>query len=187
MLSPLLQKLLFVKQFSINEGKIEVLGNSFIMLDASNLLELQDIDRTKMYSIAKESTASQFKNIIEHAQVYKKMKEESLKHIAELSKKAGVTDEGQIVVLQDLFNLLGLGKLDIVRLDNKNKMASLRIHNSALAEAQLKKSKLKTKSCTITAGVLAGIFSYVFGKKEIECVEVKCRAEKEDFCLFEVS
>lgn len=187
MLSPLVQKLLFVRQFSISDGKVEVLGNRFIMLDASNLLALQEIDRTSMYTAAKESARTQIKNIVGHAKVYKKMKEESLKSIAELSKKVGATSEGQIKVLQDLFDLFGLGKLEIVNLDNRNKMASLKVENSALVDAHREVSKKKEKVCTLTAGILAGIFSYIFGKKDINCVEVKCKAESGDFCLFEAS
>lgn len=187
MLSPLVQKLLFVKQFGIADGKVEVLGNRFVMLEASSLLALQEIDKTKMYNVAKESASKGLKGLVEHAQVYKKMKEESLKSIAELSKKVGMTSEGQIKVLQDLFELFGLGKLEIVNLDNVNKKVTLHVKNSALVEAQKEAGKKKEKSCTLTAGVLAGIFSYVFGKKDINCTEMKCKSEGGDFCLFEVA
>ncbi len=187
MLSPLIQKLLFVKQFSIDGGRISVLGNDFIMLDASNLLELQELDKTKMYNIVKESARSQLKRIVEHAQVYKKMKEASLRSIAELSKKVGITDEGQIKVLQELFDIYGLGKLEIINLDNPHKRATLRLHDSSLVSAYFERYKVKAKVCAITAGILAGIFSYLFDKKDLECVEIKCKAEREDFCLFEVA
>jgi predicted hydrocarbon binding protein len=40
--------------------------------------------------------------------------------------------------------------------------------------------------CTLTAGVLAGIFSYIFGK-EVDCIEKKCKAIDSDYCEFEVA
>ena len=53
MLSPLLQKLLFVNQFSIANGKVEILGSRHIMLDVSSIISLQEIDKTKVYNAGK--------------------------------------------------------------------------------------------------------------------------------------
>jgi len=185
MLSSLLQRLLFVNQFNIIDGKVEVLGTRYIMLDASDLLVLQEIDKTKCYKAAKDGTKSNLKELVEHANVYEGMKDQSLKNIAELSKKIGKTDEGVIKTLQSLFEIYGLGKLQILNLDNEKKKANLRVSDSSLAKAQLKKGKSKTPVCTLTSGILAGIFSYIF-KKDVDCIETNCLGKGSQFCEFEI-
>lgn len=182
-LSSLLQRLLFVNQFNIINGKIEILGNRYIMLDASDLLVLQDIDKTKMYNVAKDNSKSGIKNLVEHVSVYKGIKDQSLKNIAELSKKIGKTDDGVIKTLQSLFEIYGLGKLEIINLDNDKKKVLIRVKDSSMANSQLKKSKSKIPVCTLTSGILAGIFSYIF-KKDVDCVEKKCLAKGEEICEF---
>jgi len=185
-LSSLLQRLLFVNQFSIIKGKIDILGNRYIMLDASDLLVLQEIDKTKTYNSVKKNSKENLKKIVNHAQVYKGIKGQSLKNIANLSKKIGKSDEGVIKTLQSLFEVYGLGKLEIMDLDNENKSAVLKIRNSTLARVQLKKAKSKTPVCTLTAGILAGIFSYIFNK-DVDCFERSCLASGKEECNFEVS
>ena len=185
MLSSLLQRLLFVNQFSIIDGKVEILGNRYIMLDSNDLLVLQEIDKTKMYKAVKDGSRSNIQNLVEHAQVYKGIKDQSLKNIAELSKKIGKSDEGVIKTLQSLFDIYGLGKLEILDLDNKNSKAKLKVKDSSLALAQIKKGKTRATVCTLTAGVLAGIFTYIF-EKNVDCAENTCLAKGDDFCEFEV-
>lgn len=185
-LSSLLQKLLFIKQFNISDGKVEILGNNYIMLDASDLLALQTIDKTKMYGAAKNSSKENLKSLVEHASVYKSIKDESVKNIAELSKKIGKNDDGIIKTLQSLFEIYGLGKLTIINLDNSKKQATLKVENSTLAMVQLKKSKSKNCVCTLTSGILAGIFSYIFNS-DADCIEKKCLAKGDQFCYFEIN
>jgi predicted hydrocarbon binding protein len=185
-LSSLLQRLLFVNQFNIIDGKVEILGNRYIMLDASDLLVLQEIDKTKTYSAAKNSSKNNIKNLVEHAAVYKGIKDQSMKNIAELSKKIGKTDEGVIKTLQSLFDIYGLGKLEIVDLKNEEKKAFLKVKDSSIAKAQIKEGKSKTTVCTLTAGILAGIFSYIF-KKDVDCSETKCLGKGDGVCEFSVS
>lgn len=184
MLSPLLQKLLFVNQFGINNGKIEILGGRYIMLNASDLWRLQEIDETKMYALMKDFSKGNIQSLIEHAKVYKGMKDESLKNIADLSKKVGKGDSGVINTLQSLFELYGLGKMNITNLDNKNKTTSIQISESTIALEELKKGKKSKETvCTITEGILAGLFSHIFGK-DVDCIEKKCLAKGDDSCIF---
>jgi len=183
MLSPILQKLLFINQFGINEGKIEILGSRYIMLYASDLLYLQEIDESKMYAFMKGNSKKDLKELIEHAKVYKGLKDESVKNIVALSSKVGKSSDGMIKTLQDLFELYGLGKMNIISLDNKAKKASIEIKDSTIAYAQLKKGKTKKPVCTITAGILAGMFSHIF-EKDVDCIEKKCKAKGDDSCLF---
>lgn len=185
-LSSLLQRLMFVNQFNISNGKIEILGNSYIMLDASDLLVLQNIDKTKIYAKMKDSSKKSLQNLVDHAQVYKGIKGQSLQNIALLSKKIGKSDAGVIKTLQDIFDIYGLGKLKILDLNNQNKVAILEIDGSSLAKEQLKEKRSRTPVCALTAGILAGIFSYIFNK-DVDCIEKQCLAQGNSNCKFEVS
>ncbi|MEM4625355.1 MAG: 4-vinyl reductase [Candidatus Pacearchaeota archaeon] len=186
MLSPFLQKLLFVKQFKINEGEINLLGNRLVMLNASNILVLQEIDKTKMYSVSKSTGESNIKTIIEHAQVYRGLKDQTIREIIELSKRINHSEEGAIKTLQEIFNIYGLGKMIITNLDNKNKEAQTIIQNSSLALEQLKKGKSKKEVCIVTSGILAGTFTYLFNKN-VDCIEIKCLAKGDEDCEFFIS
>jgi len=187
MLSPLLKKLLFVRQFSIDNGKIEILGNRHIMLSEDVLLELQDIDDARLYSLIKDSTLNQLSKIVEHAKVYKQLKEVIALDISSLSRKIGAGSEGIIKTVQDIFDIYGLGKMTIVSLDNSKKQAVIKVTDSSIAEAYLNKNKRRAAKpvCTITAAVIAGIFSYLFGKK-VDAIEERCRAKSGDLCEFVV-
>ncbi|MEM3405940.1 MAG: 4-vinyl reductase [Candidatus Pacearchaeota archaeon] len=184
MLSPLLKKLLFVRQFSIDNGKINILGNRHVMLSDDVLLELQEIDDVRLYSLIKDSTLLQLSKFVEHAKVYKQLKEVVALDISTLSKKIS-SNEGIIKTIQDIFDIYGLGKMIIASLDNTKKQAVVRIYESVLAETYLKKNKKRAEKavCAITAAVIAGIFSYVFGKK-VDAIEEKCKAKNGDYCEF---
>jgi predicted hydrocarbon binding protein len=186
MLSPFLQKLLFVNQFGINEGVINILGDRYIMLNAHSVLTLQEIDKTKIYNAAKKSSKSDISGIVEHAEVYKNLKSQELQNIAQLSKKIGKNDDGIIKTLEMIFGVYGLGKLEIIDIDNAKKKAILNLKDSTIALTHLNKAKSKTPVCVLTAGILAGIFSYIF-QKDVDCVEKNCSGKGEAFCQFEVS
>jgi len=184
MLSPLLKKLLFVRQFSIDEGKINVLGTDHIMLSSDALLKLQEIDSTKLYDLVKDSTFKQISDFVDHAQVYQQLKEVITLDITSLSKKLGPS-EGIVKTIEEIFNIYGLGKLAILRLDNEKKQASVKIIDSSIAKSYLNKNKSRSKTavCTITAAVLAGMFSYLF-KKQVDAVEGRCKAKGNEHCEF---
>ncbi len=184
-LSSFLQKLLFVNKFTIKDGEINLLDNPYIMLDASILLTLQEVDESKMYQGMKEGSKKNLKNLVKHAKVYKNIKNQSLKNLAELSKSISKSEEGVIKTLQEIFDVYGLGKMEIEELDNSGKEAKIKITNSTIAKETLKKyeKKSKTPVCTLTAGILAGIFSFLF-KKNIDCVEKSCLAKGDDYCFF---
>jgi len=187
-LSPILKKLLFVRQFDIDNGKIKLLGDSEIMLNALAILELQEIDESKLYDIAKRSSFKKMSSFVEHAKVYKKMKDVFMTDAARLGTKIGETDTGVIKTLQELFNVYGLGEMLIQEIDNKQKEALIMIRKGTLAQEWMKKKRTKSKMpvCTLTSGVIAGIFSYIF-KKEVDCVEAKCIAQGYGQCMFKVA
>lgn len=182
-LSPLIQKLLFIKKFSINKGKIEILENRYSMIDAGSLLALQDIDQSKMYQSAKNSSKENINALVNHAKVYKNIKGQELKNIAELSKKIGESEKGTINTLQNIFNIYGLGEMEVTSLKNDKKEAVVRIRESALAVKRLQKGKSKKPICSLTAGILAGIFSFLF-KENVDAYEKECLAKGDDYCVF---
>lgn len=186
-LSPILKRLLFVRQFDIDKGKITLLGDKEIMLSASALLELQEIDETKLYDIAKKSSFKNFVSFVKHAKVYEKVKDVFIGDIARLGRKIGQTDEGTIAVLQDVFNVYGLGEMTIDKIENSSKQALVIVRESTIAEEWLKKKRERADDpvCTLTAGVIAGVFTYIFGK-EVDCVEIKCMAKSGPYCMFKV-
>ena len=186
-MSPLIKKLMFVRQFDIDEGKIEMLGDREIMISASVLLELQEQDQSKLYEAAKTSSFKNIKGVIEHSKVYGGVKEVMSREFAQLGKKIGNSEEGTIRVLQEVFNVYGLGNMAIPNMDNKNKKAVVTVKDSALAEEWVGKNKKRSAKpvCTLTAGVLAGVFSYIFSKK-VECAEESCKTQGKDYCLFNV-
>lgn len=186
-LSGMLKKLLFVRQFDIDKGKITLLGDREIMLHASAILELQEMDETKIYQAAKQSSLKNIAGAVEHAKVYGKMRDVFMDEIAALGNKIGQSDEGVINTLQEIFNIYGLGEINIQELNNNEKKALVVIRDSALVEEYTKKNKSRAKSgvCALTAGVIAGLFSYIFGR-EVDCIEEKCKAQGNSYCLFKV-
>lgn len=186
MLSGFLKKLMFVKQFSIDKGRIELLGDHEIMLHASALLALQEIDRNELYGVAKKVGYEQIKGTVKHANVYREMKNVLLSEISSLAEKIGQGDEGTIKTLQEFFNVYGLGEMIIENIDNENKKAVIVIKHSTIAEEWVKKNgKSKEAVCSLTSGVIAGMFSYIF-KKEVNSVEKECLAKGDDHCVFNV-
>lgn len=186
MISSFLQKLLFVKQFSLGDGKIDILGTNHVMLAADALLGLQETDESKAYDFVKDSVFKNMTEFVEHAKVYKALKDIALLDVINLSKKVG-GEEGMLKTVKDIFDVYGLGSLSIIDLNNEKRTAFLRIDGSSIAQAHLNKEKKRSKNpvCTITSGVLAGMFSFLFGKS-VNCVEGKCIAKGDTYCEFAI-
>lgn len=157
MLSGFLKKLLFARQFQMNEGKIEVLGKQQIMLPSDILLALQSIDSKKSYELIKEH-----------------MK----KNVEYYAKKIGASSSGMLKSMSDVFETFGLGKLQVVKLDNAKKSAVVRITNVPFA-----KECKGVKNCSVHNGAIAGFFSFFF-KKDVECETKQCVVKNKKFCEF---
>ena len=186
MLSPLIKKLLFVRQFEIDQGKISILGKRHIMLSDQALLELQEIDETKFYDLVKRATIKQLGDFVDHAKVYENLKGTLLTDVDNLSKKLGGR-EGIVKTLQNIFDLYGLGLIEIEKLNNDKKEAIIKVRDSTIAKAYKDKGRQKSKKpvCVITAAVIASIFSFLF-KKQVDAAEVRCLAQGSGFCEFVV-
>lgn len=187
MISPFLQKLMFVRQFGIDKGKIDLLGNRYVLFDALALFEIQKIDETKLYEAIKNSSFKNISEAVKSAKVYQNVKDVFMESIAKLGDKIGKSDEGTLMTLKEIFEVYGLGGMDIVDLDNTKKKAVIRLRESSIAlEYKQRYKKTNAPVDIIAAGVLAGMFSYVF-KKKVDCVEKSCIAQGNESCRFEIA
>ncbi|MFH1682679.1 MAG: hypothetical protein ABIA37_02680 [Candidatus Woesearchaeota archaeon] len=128
MLSSFLKKLLFVRKFFIIDGKIELLDEKQVMLPISIL------DQLKGKHVFEVASRGMKKTIISY------------------DKKIGTTSSGKIKLVQDVYEVMGLGKLQIINLDNKKKGADLRIE------------KTKAENLDLLQGIIGGLFSFIFSK-----------------------
>jgi hypothetical protein len=162
MVSPFLKKLMFARQFDIDEGRIMVLGEQQIMLPANLLLELQEIDPKRTYEFTKKQTAM----LIEH-----------------YFNKIGGSFIRSDAVVCDIFNNFGLGKMEI--LESTDAITIIKITDSTIAKDYVKKNNEFTDKvvCHVTSGVLAGMFSYL-KKKDLNSEEKECHAKRDASCKF---
>jgi len=161
MLSAFLKRLMFARQFNIDNGKIEILGCDNIMLSSEFFIQLQEMTNDKAYELAKEPT--------------RQLIERYFKKIGSDQTRSNETVEG-------IFNNFGLGRLQVV--ETRSDRTVVNIHNSTLAEKHVKaKGYADSCICTLTAGVLAGMFSFLL-KKDLNSEEVDCIAKGNPACKF---
>ena len=170
-LSAILQKLLFIKQFDITKGKIKIFGDKQIMLDASAILEMQEIDNSHLYVLGKRSSIENLSGLVAHAKMYDKVKDAMVLNIGRLGKKIISSDQGVLKTLQEVFNVYGLGEMVIQEVDHNSKKATVIVKNSTIAEVWKEKNRAISRHpvCTLTAGVVAGMFSFIFAKP-VDCI-----------------
>jgi len=138
MLSSFLKKLLFARQFYMTNGKIEVLGKKQVMLPSDFILELQRLEPELAYNAVKKVMMNDIKDY---------------------AAKLGTNSESMLKNIDDIFETFGLGKLEIINLDNKKKTCIVRVHNSPLIV-----NKKSEHNFEITSAIIAGIFSFLFHK-----------------------
>ena len=158
MLSGFLKKLLFARQFMIDEGKIEVLGRRQIMLPFEIFSALQALDQKKGYITIKSSMK-------ENMQYY--------------AKRIGTTSMGMLKSSEEVFETFGLGKISIIKLDNSKKTAIVRLFNSPVSGTCGKVSG----GCGIQCASLAGLFSFLFSK-DVDAEVTQCSTDNRGFCEF---
>ena len=144
MLSGFVKKLLFARQFLIIDGKIEMLGKRQIMLPAEIVAEVQHIDEKRFYTIVKSNVQ---------------------RSMAEYAKKIGVSNVGMLKSMEEIFELYGVGKPEIVKLDQSRKEAVIRFHDPNLKVIY---EGPKGPDGLLVEGALAGMFSFLF-EKQVEC------------------
>lgn len=129
MLSPFLKKLLFVRQFFMTDGKIEILGEKQIMLPYSTV------------------------NCLQHPEMFETISKEIKASMVTYGKKMGSSAGGMTKSVQDIYETMGLGKMEIIKLDADKKETVLRLQNIALTDT------------TLVEGVLCGLFSFLWNKE----------------------
>ncbi len=162
MVSAFLKRLMFARQFDIDDGKITILGENLIMMPSELLLELQEIDPKKSYDFAKSQTTGLIERYF---------------------KRIGSSFTRSDSVVCDIFNNFGLGKLNI--LENAENQSVVSVDESTIARNYLKKNKEFTDKpvCHMTSGVLAGMFSFL-KKKDVNSTETECHAKRDESCKF---
>lgn len=156
MLSSFVKKLMFAREFDIADGKINVLGISQVMLPVDLLDYLQNTDKKNFYKYVKISVK---------------------RDIAAYAKKIGSNEEGLQKNISDIFETFGIGKMKLEDINNNKGTSKIRIDDSPFIQEHFK------PNCLLTAGVLAGIFSFIF-RKDVDCKEVRCISAKADYCEF---
>jgi predicted hydrocarbon binding protein len=155
MLSNFVHRLLFVKEFDIGEGNTEMIGTKQMVVPLKFLVDMQEANPEKFYELMHSSMKSFFKRVhIELGdEIYNK--------------------------LEEIFDVFGLGKLKIVDLDKERGSALVEIHDSPLAKGLYEMGH----SCSITSGVLAGMFSHLYDK-DVHANINKCMAKGAEHCEF---
>jgi predicted hydrocarbon binding protein len=157
MLSDFIKKLLFTREFFIIDGKVEILGEKQAIIPLSAFAEMQK--DPKAYDI--------FKNIA---------KIQSDKNFTKVSRKDTST-------MLQLFELFGVGKLEVFDLDQKQKKAIVRIEHNPFAETCMQTKVHPIGNCKITSALIAGVLSSFF-EKDVNANEDNCMIEGKDYCEF---
>ncbi len=153
MLSTFLKKLLFVRQFFMTDGKIEILGKRQVMLPKEVVSELERV-----------SPKIEYKSL-------KKIFREGVKDYA---KKIGSGEEGMFKNVTDIFETFGLGRMEVVKNDNKKKMCVIKVYDCPLING-IGKSQILTAA-------MSGMFSFLFNK-DVDAKQLTSKQEF-DYCEF---
>jgi len=131
---------MFAQQFAMANGTIQVLGQKQGMLPLSVLAGLQELDKSRCYAIVKNGLKTTLEDC-EH--------------------RIGSSSQGSLSINMQIIETLGLGRPQVVTLNNAAKSAIVRVLGAD-----------KTNDSVIVPGVLAAMFSVVF-KKDVDCVLVR--------------
>lgn len=164
MISAFLKKLLFVRQFSIVDGKIEMLEKREIMLPSDLFFKIQE-SNDKVYEVSKKA---------------------ALKSTKEFAVKIGRSEDGMMENLKNIFESFGIGPIEIPDLNNEKKEAIVIVKESLIAtEYKTLEKNSKKNSCDLIAGILAGMFSHLFDSN-IDAMETKCLSTGAPYCSFKI-
>lgn len=170
MISVFLSKLLTSRQANFTDENISIFDLFFIMQPIKSLVELQR-EIEKKYEdeeLIKNFGRKISKAMLDHFKTRFGMKGNQLKNI-----------------WINMFCLSGLGKLEIVKLDDHSAM--FQTDSSTIAKIFLNEyGKQKKAICSIICGMLENYIQEITGKKA-KCKETSCLATGKKQCIFEVS
>ncbi|MEK6822350.1 MAG: hypothetical protein AABY13_00855 [Nanoarchaeota archaeon] len=153
MISSFLKKLLFARQLTMSDGTIEVLGKKHVMLPSDIVVALQSLDEKRYYDVIKKGIHQ---------------------NMGDYTRRIGTTSSGIVKITEDIFETFGLGKPEIVLLDNKKKSAIVRFHKPPMADACAAQN---FEECILLPAALAGMFSFIFGK-DVNVQVQKCEPKQ---------
>ncbi len=156
MFSDFIKKLMFTRKFYMNKGAIEILNRKHVLLSSSILSSLQN---KTMYNEMKK-VAQQ--DIHEYCNIFGSKRQDLIKNI------------------ENIFNMYGLGMLELKNVDFQKNDVKLCLYNSTIAHNN---GFTEGCNCKMAAGILAGIFSYLFDNN-IDCEEIKCYSKGDEYCEF---
>ena len=160
MLSQFVKKLMFARQFSMEDGKIEMLGSREVMLPVNFVASF---DKS----------------------IYAQAKKASVGMLQKLAKKLGLKGPTLMNTAIQIYDSYGLGKM-IIKTMNGSKSALVEVKESPIvAELRMRGEKPKAPACFLTAGVLAGTMSVILSK-DMDAKEIRCAAKGDGVCQFEV-
>jgi len=154
---------MFVNQFTIDNGQVDILGNKQLLLPVQIIELLND---KKAYDFIKQTV--------------------KIGMDEEIRKIGSTTPLQRFNNLKDLMNTFGIGNIDVTFIDSKKQKAMIQINNSTIANYYISQRKKTTVPvCVITKAVLAGAFSSFFGK-DVDSEETKCMSLGENYCQFSI-
>ncbi|RJQ17144.1 hypothetical protein C4573_03765 [Candidatus Woesearchaeota archaeon] len=164
MLNPFIQRLMLMRQFSMDNAKITLLKQEQFLVDTDFISLVQEMHPKEFYDVVK-------KNAQEKVTAYTQVLGSSPENISEET-------------LKSMFGTLGFGNVQIMQLNKEKQRVFLKLLDSPIV-ASYKKMKKKSKEpvCIFISAVLAGAFQAIF-KKNVECKETDCTIIKGDGCHF---
>jgi len=131
-LSALVKKLLFARQFEIDNGRVNMLGMRKVIISPDVISELCSTDSKTVYKAAKSALK---------------------KDTSHLKDDMGVTGKQLLDFSIQLLEAYGVGNLQLINIELKSKRAMFIVNDSVFA---------KKGGCGFTAGALAGVLSVMF-------------------------
>ena len=163
MISQFVKKLMFTGQVTFDKGFLEFLGEREASIPTKILAGLQDINPKRTYAIAKRGG-----------------EEEMEKFAGRLNMDATEIS----VIINKLFELNGLGNIEILEFNIPDKRAVVRVYNNPIALYHAVNNK--RIPCTLLEGLLAGMFSFIF-ESDVTARETACMQNNRDYCEYTIS
>ncbi|NIO44865.1 MAG: hypothetical protein GTN36_04930 [Candidatus Aenigmarchaeota archaeon] len=161
------KKLLFARQFKMERGELDLLGNRVIMFPAWVFIYILKTSPNfkeisyRLYEGAKKSTKDSFTKL--------------------LSEKYGLKRDKLIEWMKNVGELGGWGTFEIKNIDFKKCEAVIYVKNSPMGKLY---GKSKFPVDHIARGMFAGAACVIFNNDDCEYVETKCVAMGDTLCEF---
>jgi len=173
MFSPFISKLLLVRQFSVLENEIKILGKNFYLQPIQQLVIFQ---RSVEKKFGKKGLDLIYESGMES---FFRMS----KDMEKFSESKNKFHEAMVNIIKHF----GFGNLEIVEIKQEELRAKIIVKNNPFAKEYVKLFGYQ-KNCLdyMLSGIIAGHFSNFFGKK-VKCKEDSCIGRKNPMCEFTVS